>query len=469
MRRRPLPIRWRLTLWYGVLLLAGFAILGAGLYVGLRHLLVDDFDEQRDADVALVLGAIRQEGDALALDGGVRTALADDEHVVRLYDRTGALTLDESAAVGAVPAELDRGAVAAALTGASASTVRRVAGEPFAIVTRPVVVNGETVGAAQIGIARGDIDDTLRLLLLAFAVVAPLAAIGAMVGGYLLAGRALAPVAAITDLAAGIDADDLHARLRLDLPDDELGRLARTFDAMLARIEEQVERQRRFTGDAAHELRTPIAAMRGEIDLALARPRDAAAYRAALTRLDGDLVRLTALLSALLALARADDARLRLDRAPFDLAEVVEAVVEQMEPSAAERGVTLAATPEPAPAVADADLIAQVLTNLVDNALAATPAGGRVTVGCRPVEGGVTAWVADTGRGIPAEHQTRVFDRFYRVDEGRARDRGGAGLGLSICREIVATHGGTVSLESVPGEGTLVAFTLPTALSERGG
>ena len=263
-------------------------------------------------------------------------------------------------------------------------------------------------------------------MLAVFALVSPFLLLVAAGGGYLLAGRALAPVAAITDLAARVGAQDLHARLHLDLPDDELGRLAQTFDAMLARIEDSFERQRHFTGDAAHELRTPFSLMRTQVDIALARSRSAAAYREALHGLDGDLQRLTGLVSTLLTLARADTGRLVPDRSAFNLANTVALILEQYTPVADEAGIDLRAETEPAPLEADEDLLIQVLVNLIDNALAHTPRSGTVTVGCRSAAE-VQLWVSDTGRGVRTADQERVFDRFYRVDPGRARVNGGQG------------------------------------------
>ncbi len=178
-------------------------------------------------------------------------------------------------------------------------------------------------------------------MLAVLALASPLALIAAAGGGYVLAGRALAPVASITDLAARIGAQDLHDRLQLDLPDDELGRLARTFNPMLAHIEEAFTRQRQFTADAAHELRTPLSLMRAQVDLALARNRSAAAYREALRGLDSDLQRLTGLVSSLLTLARTDTGRLVPELRDFDLRETVGLIVEQYAPLAEKRRHTL--------------------------------------------------------------------------------------------------------------------------------
>jgi len=374
----------------------------------------------------------------------------------------------------------DRAVVTRALAGKTEFSTVTVSGDPtsdpidpgeegadhpvvFRIVTEPLRDSQDDaiVGALQFGLDRDDVDEPLAQLLAVFALVSPLLLLAAAGGGYLLAGRALAPVAAITDLAARVGAQDLHARLQLDLPDDELGRLAQTFNAMLARIEDAFERQRHFTADAAHELRTPLSLMRSQVDITLARSRSAAAYREALQGLDGDLQRMTGLVSTLLTLARADTGRLVPDRTAFDLADTVALILEQYTPMADEAGIDLRAEAEPAPLEADEDMLIQVLVNLIDNALAHTPRSGTVTVGCRSATAVVQLWVSDTGRGIQTADQERIFDRFYRVDAGRARVNGGTGLGLAICRAIVEAHSGTIALTSRIEHGTRVVVALP--------
>jgi len=462
--RRRLPIRWRLTLWFAALLVGVMLLFGGGLYVVLRRQLYAAFDEQLLGRAALTLRTVRVEAGVPVLAPSAVDP-AGGEYFLRLLGADGG-TLAETGG-GPAGVAVAGEVVSAALGGETRyRSVGDEDGETLRVVTVPVRrrgAAGEVVGALQVGLDRNEIDEPLDGLLRVLAVAGPVVLLLAAGGGYLLAGRALAPVAAITRLAAGVGARDLHARLELDLPDDELGRLARTFDGMLARIEDAFERQRRFTGDAAHELRTPLSLMRAEVDLALARPRAAAADRETLRGLDGDLVRLTGLVGTLLTLARADAGRLVPDRAPFDLAETVGLALEQYAPVAAAADVRLRNEAAPTPVVADEDLLVQVLVNLLDNAVAHTPAGGTVAVGCRLGEGRARLWVADTGRGIAPEHWARVFDRFYRVDAGRARTAGGTGLGLAICRAIAEAHGGTIALTSGPGRGTRVELTLPAA------
>lgn len=459
-----LPVRWRLTLWYTLLLAVILAIFSGTLYVGLRAQLYASLDEQLLNQAALAMVQVRVANGTPAMDTSVPRVL-DGEYLLRLLDLDGQAIVDAGSHPGGLPP--DPAAVRLALSGLTAySNAADEDGETIRVVSVPVRGPGDeppVVGLLQIGLDRNEIDEPLNGLVTAFALASPLVLLLAAGAGYLLAGRALAPVATITRLAANIGADDLGARLNLDLPDDELGQLAQTFDAMLARIEDAFERQRRFAGDAAHELRTPLSVMRSQVDLALAKPRTAAEYEEALREVDVDLERLSELVGTLLTLARADAGRLAPDRSLFDLADTVSLVIEHYTAPASAAGITLRSETTPAPLLADEDLIVQLLVNMLENALAHTAAGGSVTVGCRSSNGQVRIWVADSGAGIATEHQPRIFDRFYRVDSGRTRTRGGSGLGLSICRTIVEAHGGTIFVTSEIGQGARFDMILPAA------
>jgi heavy metal sensor kinase len=459
---RRLPVRWRLTLWFAALLALVMALFGSTIYVVLRQQLYDSFDEQLLNQAALTLAAVRVEDGEPTLEPSVAN-VADGEFFLRLLDVDGAIVFETGGNAAGIP--LDQDVIAAALAGRTEYSAAQDEDDEtlrlISVPVRPDVAQGDIAGVLQVGLDRNEIDEPLAGLLGALTLAGPLVLLIAAAGGYLLAGRALRPVAIITDLAARIGAGDLRSRLNLDLPDDELGRLARTFDAMLARIDDAFERQLRFTDDAAHELRTPLSMMRSQVDLTLARPRSTGAYREALQAVDGDIERMAALVGTLLTLARSDAGQLAAERARFDLADTVRLVLEQYAPVAQEASITLRDETASAPLVADEDLLMQLLVNLIDNALAHTRSGGTVVAGCQRDNGRIHLWVTDTGEGIASQHQDRVFDRFYRVDAGRTRERGGAGLGLAICKAIAEAHGGTIDLTSRLGSGTRVGIVLP--------
>lgn len=459
MKHRQLPIRWKLTFWYASLFAGAFIVFALGLYLSLRYFLYDSFRDQVRSQSELALSAVRIDSHAAQLDPAVISDLDDEEHFVRLLGLDGSIAVDSNPDAG--DSGLSQTQLSDIVNGETLMMSRRFEHGTFVINSVPVRDGNAVIAVLQTGASRGDTDEALGFLAISLFIAAPALLVVAAIGGYLLAGRALRPVARITEIAGSIGANDLRARLNLALPNDELGKLAQTFDAMLVRIEDAFERQRRFTGDAAHELRTPLSLMRGEVDLALARPRSVEEYRESLIEFDRDLERLTSLVGTLLALARSDSGQLRLDRARIDLRETVDVIVEQYTESAENAGVSLTGETASATGVVDQDLIIQVLVNLVDNALAHTPAGGSIVLGCRGTDSDIEIWVSDTGSGIAPEHQARVFDRFYRVDEGRTRAQGGNGLGLSIARAIVEAHGGTISLTSTPGEGTRVEIAIP--------
>jgi two-component system heavy metal sensor histidine kinase CusS len=269
-------------------------------------------------------------------------------------------------------------------------------------------------------------------------------------------------VEAVARTAARVDPGHLGERIATAGLPAELLALASTFNAMLDRLEESFTRLRRFSADIAHELRTPVGNLRGEIEVALGRPRSAEEYREVLGSGLEECGRLAGLIDGLLFLARAESPRAQIGRERLDVAEELRAVSEFYEATAAEAGVRLAVAGDRAvPAELNRPLFQRAVGNLLANALAHTPPGGSVTLTARQAGSEVEVEVTDTGGGIPAEHLPHVFDRFYRADE--ARSGGGVGLGLAIVRGIVELHGGTAEVHSEPGSGTRVRLIFPVA------
>jgi heavy metal sensor kinase len=454
-----------LTLWFAVVVGLVLVVAGGGLAVVLRQWLYAELDENLRAQTAVVLAAARTDRGTPAFP--VEIGKADAEELfLRLFDADGGVVFDNGAAVGGVPRQF-RAIEDAGHGRESLASLMVDEGETVRVATVPMRdAAGNVVGVLQVGLDRHDADETVADLGAAMLLVAPLALLAAGGAGYVLAGRALRPVAEITRQAAAIDGKALDARLALDLPDDELGRLARTFDEMLARIEDAFERQRRFTGDAAHELRSPLGLLRSRIDITLARPRSGHEYEAALREAQRDVERLSAVVAGLLTLARSDAAALPIEPASLDLGEVAADVLAQYADEAAEAEITLVDATTSIAVLADPDLLVRLLVNLVDNALRHTPPGGAITVGTGTVSKGSTVclWVTDTGVGITPQDQERIFDRFYRIDAGRTRADGGAGLGLAICHAVAVAHGGRIEVESEPGNGSTFTVTLPTGL-----
>jgi signal transduction histidine kinase len=309
----------------------------------------------------------------------------------------------------------------------------------------------------------------------------PLALLGAGAGGYAVASRALAPVDQITRSAADISAQDLSQRLPVTTR-DELGRLATTFNALIERLQQAFERQRRFTADASHELRTPLSIIRAITSQKPGAPvggrrRTPEEYEEALHQIDEAAAYMTKLAAHLLTLARADSGQLLLEKERIDLTELLEHVAGQVgeasgrsipvhseEPGGA--GPSGGAGPRGAAGgwvMGDPMRLIELFLNLLDNAARYTPATGSVEVHVSSEGDHTRVVVRDTGIGIPPEHLPHIFERFYRVDKARAREEGGVGLGLAIARWVAEAHGGSIWAESEPGRGTTMTVTLPAA------
>lgn len=290
----------------------------------------------------------------------------------------------------------------------------------------------------------------------------PVAVLIAALTGYHLAKRALAPVNEMAERAGAIGADNLGDRLPVTNPGDEVGRLAMVINDLLSRLERSFAAMKRFTSDASHELRTPLTAIRTVGEVGLRNDSGPAAYRETIGSMLEDVGRLTHLVEAMLMLSRAEAGRIPVNRQDGSVAELVEDVAAQLNVLAEEKNQTIAVSATgPTRAKIDPIIVRTALMNLADNAIRYSPPGTRIEISVRGLESSVEVAVRDQGPGISPEHQQRLFERFYRVDEARSRQDGGAGLGLSIARWAVEAHDGRLEVSSRPGAGSVFTVTLP--------
>jgi two-component system, OmpR family, sensor kinase len=283
-----------------------------------------------------------------------------------------------------------------------------------------------------------------------------------LVGGWFVATRAMRPIDSISSTALKISSGDLSQRIPQDETESELGRLVSVLNSTFTRLESSFAEQVRFTTDVSHELRTPVAVIVSQTQMALTRDRSAPEYRETLEACQRAAQRMRGLIESLLQLARLDAGQEQFKREPFDLANVARETIQLLEPLARERGLQIISHLAPAQTRGDAERISQVILNLVTNAIHYTPAGGTITVSTESENQLAILRVADTGAGIPAEDLPHLFDRFYRVEKSRSRDKGGSGLGLAISRAIVSAHSGTLEATSTPGEGATFTLRLPS-------
>jgi two-component system, OmpR family, sensor kinase len=287
-------------------------------------------------------------------------------------------------------------------------------------------------------------------------------AIGVLVlgvgAGWICISRTIRRIDAISETAARISTGNLNERIDHADMDRELGALAAVLNETFGRLEASFERQQQFTGDAAHELRTPVTVILSQTQLALRGERESEEYREALEACERAAQRMRDLTESLLILSKLDNQTEPLMSAPCDLADIAREGIELLQPLAQEHGVTVRGDFASAPAAGDRQRLGQILTNLVTNAFQHSAPGSEVLV-CTKSNGSVVSLqVSDRGPGIPPKHLPLIFDRFYRTDESRNRRRGGAGLGLAICKAIADAHHAAITVESMVGKGT--TFTL---------
>jgi heavy metal sensor kinase len=453
-----LSIRWRLTLW-NVLGLAGVLVAFAALVYGL---LAHAHYERIDRGLLAEFRELKED-QGLTEEGRGRLrhwiAEAKEHETIFciIYDARGRIferTLELSA--NSVPPVPSVTSGDPQLHDAALPIVGRQR------VLAGTIPSGEIPFTVVLMAPLEEVDRELGLLrtTLLLTVPAILAASGAW--GYLMARKALAPMERLRRSTEDITVERLHRRLPIINPQDELGRLTETFNAMIGRLERSFAQIGRFTADASHELRTPLTAIRMEAEVALSKPLDLAEHQQLLASILEECDRLTRLTDQLLALAREDASAARQAWVPLDLAAIVGDVAEIMRPLAEAKRLRLRVEANGAARVCgDSARLREVFFNVLDNAIKYTPAGGEVEVRIGYNGPEVTATIRDTGIGIPAEHLPHVFGRFYRVDKARSRAEGGTGLGLSIAQSIVASHGGQIELASTLCQGTTCTVRLP--------
>ncbi len=465
-----MSIRVRLTLWYTSLLAAILLILGVSVYSFISRALLAEIDNTIRSHAEGVVALFNEENDPLTvlISGRARIPAIDvfasqvyvqirgrDGHVVQRSTNLGEFTL---------PGRED--AFRAALAGRSVIYEVHDENRHIRVYSAPIRLrSGQIIGVVEVGQSMDGLDATLRTLRLALTLGFVAALVLAALVGAFLARTALRPVDEITraarEIAAGQGAAELGRRLHIRQPNDEVGRLAATFNEMLERLETLFQTQQRLVADVSHELRTPLTTLRGNLDL-LRRgaAEDPKMREEAIAAMEAEVARMSRMLSDLLLLAQAD-AGIQLQFKPVELDTLLLEVYRQALVMAEGRVRVHLGHEDQAQVMGDADRLRQLLLNLVENAIKYTPPGGEVTLSLAREPGWVRVTVADTGIGIAPEDLPHIFERFYRADKARSRAMGGTGLGLSIAQWIAEAHGGQITVESRVGEGSVFTLWLP--------
>jgi heavy metal sensor kinase len=308
--------------------------------------------------------------------------------------------------------------------------------------------------------------EMLAILLL----VLPLALVGAGFAGYRVAGKALTPLSAMATLTEQITASRLNSRVPVENPDDEFGHMARVLNGLLGRLEESFQKLQRFTSDVSHELRTPMASIRSVGEVGLQQNHSPEEYKDIIGSMLEEVARLTSMVDTLFTISQADSGGIELNRTVFPIMDLVEESVGVVGVLAEEKKQNIVVTGDGALLVsADRAFLRMAVINLLDNAVKYSPPATSIQVQLNLVTANearskqLNLAIKDEGPGIPPAEADRVFDRFYRLDESRARDTGGAGLGLAIAKWSIEAHGGQILLDSYPGSGSAFSIRLPAA------
>lgn len=464
-----LNIRWTMTLWYGGVLAVVLTIFGTVVFVMMRYHLLQRIDQGLSEELADVLSEVKRASTSEDLRDWLDRRFAAhagfDFQITRLNGERFFYNPRLADKAWPLPARN---------ADSSVPSFETIPVEPKGQwrIVHVRVEGPDSPMTIQIGRSLAAFEHESRELLTTFLLAGPLTLLAAIGGGYFLAGRLLQPVQAMTKSAQQISADRLNERIPVINPNDELGELAGTLNEMIERLERSFTEMQRFTADAAHELRTPLAIIRSEAEIALRLPRSSEEYCGVLENLLEDTQRLSTMADQLLFLSRQDTGLSPKVRENVVLDELLREVIGNMQLVAQEKGVLLQMGDNPACQLSsDGRLLRRVLINLLDNAIKYTDASGLVTVTSRISMDQVVVQVRDNGVGISPEQLPHIFDRFYRVDAARSGEENGAGLGLSICQSIVRSLHGTISLESEVGKGSTVTVTLPlqTAIPSQNG
>jgi len=455
-------LRLRLTLWYAITSTIILLALGGMLLFVVHGRLVSQMDRQLRGDFEMVESRVARDS-----AGNLRwLGYGHDEDEVEwekqtgpwfeILSPTGSMLLREGPSRDweAISSLTHRGDAVAPFSAEMQRHLHvRVLENSTRIADEPVVLRVFR-SEAELRRAMAELGAVLAFGL-------PLAVALSAAGGYLIAHRSLSPMSQIAARARQITAESLEGRLPVPNPHDELGQLATVFNATLARLENSFAELRRFTADASHELRTPLTALRAVGEAAL-RPDagDPKSLREALSSMLEETRRLSDLVDALLLLARADTGVIIASQQQVDLAELLSEVRDTLLVLAEEKSQQLEIVAGQLTVRADRELLRLALLNLVHNAIRYSAEGLLISLRVRRRDANAVVEVVDQGPGIAPQHQQKVFDRFYRIDQARSRASGGAGLGLAIARWAIERQGGHVELESELGRGSLFRIVI---------
>lgn len=453
-------LRLRLTAWYTVVASGILLGLTPVVYALIERRLHSEFDRQLRIDSTLVEPHLQS-----GAGGNVRWRASDAQDGMtpttawfEVWSDGGRMLLRR----WPMPEEqIKRPLPAPSQTGEHFFTVALEGRMPVRMIERPARLQNQSV-IMRVFRDESGLHRTLREILIGFALGIPIAALLSALGGYVMAGRTLAPLGAMAEQARRISSESLGQRLPNPNPNDELGQLVTVFNETLERLSNSFDALKRFTADASHELRTPLTALCTVGEVGLRRSNDAAALCETISSMLEEAQRLRDLTDSLLLLTRVEGDQPRMERTPVRLEEFLAVIRESLNVLAVEKrqNIELVCESDIA-AYADPLLLRQALMNILHNAIRYSPVGSKVEIRCYSRDSRQLIEVIDEGPGISPEYHQKIFERFFRIDQGRSRPEGGAGLGLAIAKHSIEYQGGAIEIESNQGCGSVFRILLP--------
>jgi heavy metal sensor kinase len=482
-------LRFKLTLWYVLILGILLTSFSSFLYFTLSKSLYRDIDNKLKSLAELVASESSSPLSKFGF-GTIDQALESSMNLKPIGKFIQ--VLDESGNIGRksdnlrnVQLPISLNALKNASKGLiTFETNRTIGNTPLRIMTFPVVENSHVAKIVQIASSLEGVEDALNKLFLILIISVPSTLILASLGGQFLAHKALKPVDHITQTARMITSQNLNQRINPPKVKDEISRLIETFNEMISRLDQSFRQMKQFSSDASHELKTPLTILKGEVEVMLRKERTSQEYQQTLKSNLEEINRMSQIVEDLLTLSKADTGEIRLNKEDINLTEILNEVVAQMERLAKTKKLHLSASNhhQDIHIFGDALRLRELLINLIENGIKYTEEGGSIRIILQkeyPPLGGdqsdgverekgefVKIIVSDTGIGIAKEDQERIFNRFFRVDKARSREQGGSGLGLSICKWIVEAHQGEIGVESELAKGSSFIVRLPLTSPE---
>jgi len=468
-------LSFRLVTWYAGLLTIVFVALGALTFLLVKHYIeanLLDTQARRAQQIAdTLVAAVARTGE------GTVAYEIEDLYSPEANDRFIRITREDGRIIYASSMPKDHSFDPATVPPASLTPTGRFSRkESLSAGDVLIAAQAHQVGPhrylVEVGVSASRTEAILDDVLIMLAIGLPIAVLVAVSGGFILVRRALEPVDRIAAKAEEITQHNLSERLPVLKTGDELERLSVALNHMISRLEDAIQSSKRFVADASHELRTPLTVLRGELESLLGAGAAARAGAAAdggdvsrpetLGSMLEEVLRLNGIVEGLLALSRLDAGEAKSEWVRFDLAQLAATTADQMSLLAEDKSITVSCEAAPEVMVeGDRARLKQVIVNLLDNAIKYTPNGGKVRLQITRQDGYAVLDVVDDGVGIPTEALPHVFKRFFRVDDSRSREQGGAGLGLSIVKSICAAHGAQVEVSSVLGHGSRFRIRQP--------